>query len=331
LVPNRHGSTPAYRYGFNGKEKDDELKGEGNSYDFGARMLDPRIGRWFAVDKKYQKYPGWSPYNYVLNSPIYFVDPDGNSPFDWYKDKFGDYIYDKNIKSQMDLGKRGKYLGTKVKVETFSGSTHNSETWINSYDLNADGSVVGSFGEVYQNNFGKITITKGGIKIINNYTLQERLEDIEKSWTKASHDIEMKYQGEKGFYRLGDDLGKASTYVKIGSGIIAVGSVITLQPEGLVVAEGVYVFGDGLDNISTGIQISKDINEGGFNKKVIINSTMSIGNEIINNKIGNLEGIEKVSEIVTKVAVDYSIDSSKDGLMNYSESENTPDSNKIKE
>ncbi|GGD36603.1 hypothetical protein GCM10011343_28070 [Flavobacterium orientale] len=50
LVPNRHGSAESYRYGFNGMEKDDEIKGEGNSYDFGARMLDPRVGRWFAPD-----------------------------------------------------------------------------------------------------------------------------------------------------------------------------------------------------------------------------------------------------------------------------------------
>ncbi|MFK7059864.1 hypothetical protein V3Q90_06970 [Flavobacterium oreochromis] len=46
LVPNRHGSSKpnGYRYGFNGKE-DDQIKGEGNSYDFGARIYDPRIGR----------------------------------------------------------------------------------------------------------------------------------------------------------------------------------------------------------------------------------------------------------------------------------------------
>lgn len=41
LVPNRHGSSGSYRYGFNGKEKDDEIKGEGNSIDFGSRMYDP--------------------------------------------------------------------------------------------------------------------------------------------------------------------------------------------------------------------------------------------------------------------------------------------------
>jgi hypothetical protein len=34
-----------YRYGFNGMEKDDEVKnGKGNSYDFGARMYDSRLG-----------------------------------------------------------------------------------------------------------------------------------------------------------------------------------------------------------------------------------------------------------------------------------------------
>ena len=49
LVPRRH-SNDDYRYGFNGKESDNELKGKGNSYDFGARMYDPRTGRWFARD-----------------------------------------------------------------------------------------------------------------------------------------------------------------------------------------------------------------------------------------------------------------------------------------
>lgn len=66
-----------HRYGFNGKERDDELKGGGNSDDFGARMLDPRLGRWLTIDPKSDKYPSASPYNYTLNNPIRFIDPDG--------------------------------------------------------------------------------------------------------------------------------------------------------------------------------------------------------------------------------------------------------------
>ena len=80
LVPNRYGSSNSYRYGFQGQEKDDEIKGEGNSYDFGARMLDPRVGRWFSVDPLAEKMPFASPYNYCLNNPINMVDLDGRIP-----------------------------------------------------------------------------------------------------------------------------------------------------------------------------------------------------------------------------------------------------------
>lgn len=79
LVPNRHGSTDSYRYGFQGQEKDDEVKGEGNSYDFGSRMLDPRVGRWFAPDSKSALQPNWSPYKAFFDNPNLFIDPDGNT------------------------------------------------------------------------------------------------------------------------------------------------------------------------------------------------------------------------------------------------------------
>lgn len=58
-------------------EKDDEIKGNGNSYDFGARIYDPRLGRWLSTDPKASKGPGLSPYNYSFNSPISYSDPDG--------------------------------------------------------------------------------------------------------------------------------------------------------------------------------------------------------------------------------------------------------------
>jgi RHS repeat-associated protein len=69
--------TGSYRYGFNGKEKDDEINGNGNSVDFGARIYDSRLGRWLSVDPLVSKYPYLSPFNFVANSPIMFIDPDG--------------------------------------------------------------------------------------------------------------------------------------------------------------------------------------------------------------------------------------------------------------
>lgn len=59
-------------------EKDDEVKGIGNSYDFGARMLDPRVGRWFRPDFDEKEFPWQSPYVSVSDSPIWRLDPDGN-------------------------------------------------------------------------------------------------------------------------------------------------------------------------------------------------------------------------------------------------------------
>ncbi|MEY4926279.1 MAG: hypothetical protein RI894_715, partial [Bacteroidota bacterium] len=62
---------------FNGKEKSDEMYGEGNAYDFGNRINDPRIGRWLSLDPLAAKYSSMSPYCSMGNNPIMFVDPDG--------------------------------------------------------------------------------------------------------------------------------------------------------------------------------------------------------------------------------------------------------------
>lgn len=72
-----HLTISPYSYGFNGMESDDEVKGTKNSYDFGARMYDPRIGRWLSLDPLQEKYPSQSAYNFVQNNPIYWLDLDG--------------------------------------------------------------------------------------------------------------------------------------------------------------------------------------------------------------------------------------------------------------
>ncbi|MBI9036430.1 MAG: RHS repeat-associated core domain-containing protein, partial [Bacteroidales bacterium] len=76
-MPGRTYSLKGYRFGFQGQEKDDELKGAGNSYDFGARIYDTRLGRWLACDPLMFKYPNYSPYNYTICNPINYMDQDG--------------------------------------------------------------------------------------------------------------------------------------------------------------------------------------------------------------------------------------------------------------
>jgi RHS repeat-associated protein len=71
-------SGDGYRYGFQGQESDDEVKGAGNSYDFGARMYDARVGRWMSTDKLFAKRPNESPYIFVGNNPSNNKEIDGN-------------------------------------------------------------------------------------------------------------------------------------------------------------------------------------------------------------------------------------------------------------
>lgn len=70
-----------HRFGFNGQEKDDEVKGNGNHIDFGARGYDPRIGRWLSVDPLWKEYPAQTDYGFALNNPVMFVDKDGQEVF----------------------------------------------------------------------------------------------------------------------------------------------------------------------------------------------------------------------------------------------------------
>lgn len=66
-----------YRFGFNGKEKDNDVYGNGNAMDFGARIYDPRVGRWMSVDPLYIEYLFLSPYQLVNNNPNWAKDPNG--------------------------------------------------------------------------------------------------------------------------------------------------------------------------------------------------------------------------------------------------------------
>ncbi len=72
-----HQFTVTYRFGFNGKEYDNEVYGDANFQDYGMRMYDPRLGRFVSVDPLTKDYPWYTPYQFAGNKPINSVDLDG--------------------------------------------------------------------------------------------------------------------------------------------------------------------------------------------------------------------------------------------------------------
>jgi RHS repeat-associated protein len=72
--------TKESKFTYNGKEKQDQF-GLG-WLDYGARHYQPDIARWGGVDPLAFKYAPVSPYNYALNNPIRFVDPNGEDILD---------------------------------------------------------------------------------------------------------------------------------------------------------------------------------------------------------------------------------------------------------
>ncbi|WP_286926223.1 RHS repeat domain-containing protein, partial [Flavobacterium sp. UBA4197] len=80
IIDARHRSKTDYRYGFQGQEMDNEIKGEGNPLNYTFRMHDPRVGRFFAVDPLTKKYPFYSPYAFSGNRVLDAVELEGLEP-----------------------------------------------------------------------------------------------------------------------------------------------------------------------------------------------------------------------------------------------------------
>ncbi len=76
-MPERDYNAAGYRFGFNGMEKDDEVKGTGSSYTTEFRQYDPRLGKWLSIEPLFFKFPHISAYAFTSNNPINYFDPTG--------------------------------------------------------------------------------------------------------------------------------------------------------------------------------------------------------------------------------------------------------------
>ena len=89
----QHSTTAEFssRYKYNAKELDQETRW----YYYGARYYDPSVSQWLSVDPLASKNSFESPYVFVHNNPLIYVDPDGR---DAILIIFPDYKVDPELK-----------------------------------------------------------------------------------------------------------------------------------------------------------------------------------------------------------------------------------------
>lgn len=126
-------SAAHYRFGFQGQERDDEVKGVGSMINYAYRMHDARIGRFFSIDALDSHYPHLSSYSYSENRVVDAVELEGNEGFVIIDHKnqtmtlaLDLYYFNQNGSetehpfSEVEVRKLKKYLKKDTELEVFS-------------------------------------------------------------------------------------------------------------------------------------------------------------------------------------------------------------------
>ena len=146
----KYAATGKYRYGFNGKENDNEVKGEGNQQDYGMRIYDPRIARFLSVDPLMKKYPELTPYQFASNIPIAGVDLDG---LEFYFAADGSFLgQSKNGGTQIRVATKYQIITSTENGKQVSRKIIKEHTDINKVSVGIAGNI---YAKIYQMEIGK--------------------------------------------------------------------------------------------------------------------------------------------------------------------------------
>jgi RHS repeat-associated protein len=187
-------NAPEYKYGFNGKEKDDEINVGGGSYDFGARIYDSRLGRWLSIDPLQAKYPDLSTYNFVANNPLRFQDPTGEFLLD---------VHQRATKNALEL------FGNKILSPNVHGFNSNA-SFLDG--LRGNGSSISPKAGVTNPDIwhsGELGTTYDANQHFDNMKFPQIMGNIARIQSMLNSNVESFNKGDKLAYELGHDVGVA--------------------------------------------------------------------------------------------------------------------------
>ncbi len=170
-------------------------------------MYDPAIGRWHAIDNKAEKFNSFSPYNYCLNNPLKYIDPDGEDVYlvVFYSKEgdvghvgvaFDNYKEDDEGKLVADGTVNYYDLGPTVDVD------------LDNFFDNVDGAIGESFeldfGELKHDNpaFGDEKRVDGLLQLSADVELTQQLSSEFEELYGSQDDTDIQYNGES--FNCGD-------------------------------------------------------------------------------------------------------------------------------
>ena len=169
MMPGREYQATPSRFGFNGKEKDDEVKGGGNQIAFEARTYDSRLGKFLSRDPREADYPWQSTFAYYRNSPIATLDFLGMGD---YYDKDGKHLGSDGKTKTITVGKGKKAMTKKVADDKAYYAT--------SVKLNNKGLVESAENSV------ELRVSNSVLNQLANTTAEESSGDMKESFAIAS-------------------------------------------------------------------------------------------------------------------------------------------------